>query len=100
MKVVSINQEFTTSDRTIAFNLDEDISEELISNLFYGNVMISGLGKVLVLQIPEDGHAFASDSVESLNEQLAEAAKKLEIKAQKRTTMLKRISHNTGLPLD
>ena len=100
MKVVSVNAEHTVSPRQIAFNTDQDLSDELVEAIHYGHLKFSGHAKVLTVIIPDDSdEPFTAASVNSLNRALHKAQEQLDQTKDKRQRMLRSIAENTGLPL-
>lgn len=99
MKVESINHLETVGPQRIAFNLDEELSHEVLGQLRYGNLSFSGRGKVLVVSIP-DKEPFNTENVATLNGYLADAVAEVKFQYEERMRMLLSISIVSGVPLD
>lgn len=101
MRLVSVNAEKTIGPKQIAFNVDEDLTQDFISRISYGALRFHGQGKVLVVQLPVDSDLpFSEASVETLNHKLAEVKSALDAIANRRRRMLEDIAEQAGLGLE
>lgn len=101
MKLVSINRAETTGKTQIAFNVDEQVSPDLLERIEYGNLIITGEDTVLKVSLPEDrDEDFSEESVKTLNRKLAEAMNDIAAEKEKHERLLAAIARDVGLPLD
>lgn len=101
MKIVSLNRELTLDAHNLAFNVDEELSRELMDLVEYGYLTLAGQGKVLKVSIPADKEGgFSKQSVETLEGKLQEAARIIQRSRDKHQRMLERMANEMGLSLD
>jgi hypothetical protein len=103
MKIVSLNRELTLDAHNLAFNVDEELTQELMDLVVYGYLTftLAGNGKILKVSIPADKEAgFSKQNVVSLEEKLNEAAETIQRPKVRHQRMLERMAAEMGLSLD
>ncbi|MDX4958116.1 hypothetical protein [Delftia acidovorans] len=101
MKIISLNRELTIDARNLAFNVDEDLTPDLMSFMSYGALKLSGEGRVLRVSLPQDSDEdFDYQNVSTLEGKLATAAAKVQHATEKRQRMLKDLAEQMNLDLD
>ena len=101
MKILSINSEHTHGERHIAFNVDKELTPELMALLEYGHLTLTAKGSILIVEMPEDSNEWLdSDFLESLQDKIDSVLDTLEGAQQKRLRMQQRIAQRIGLTLN
>lgn len=101
MKIVSVNSKQTVDENEVAFNLDENLSPQLLEKLEYGSLSFRGERNVLIVTLDaEDNDPIGPETVQNINQHLEAAAEAVASEASKRKRMLALIARNADLPLD
>lgn len=100
MKILSLNSEHTLGEHQIAFNLNQELTPELMDLLRYGSLTLTAKGSILIVQIPSDStELFSSRSLATLQGKLDEAQATLSGKAAKHLRMQQEIAQRIDLAL-
>lgn len=99
MRIISINAEKTPNDKAVAFNLDAPMTDEVLSQLIYGNLSFSRIDDCLMVQRPDGSQPLNQDTIATLNGKLRDIESEAGKKAKRRQVTLDNLVRDTGLPL-